>query len=648
MLYLPKALYINIPFCTTPCTFCHYKANISFGYKEVPDDYFSLLKQDMEVVCKELAGEHIASVFFGGGTPSLLRNDQIEALFSILTDSGITTQEASIELYPGKINFALDNKYFTRYSIGAQSLDAQILKKYKRENYSVTDITKLIDNVRGVGKPININLDLMLDPIKYTCEPWDIINEFAIDSLVIYPDTRQEGIERLRLVLAALDDLALKLTNFTPFMQSPYIFTRYHSSYSLYAAIENELLGDIHSVGHNSVSMRGKKSFLKQYVNGKIINTLKGKNTDHRLIRLLQALPVGIPPQAIDKYLPGLRSFCIAKPYRSSCPFPRKDDRENIPEQINFVTNGCFQTQISQKHDMIFQPPELVNGNSADDQGIVYLPDWEYAWFYQKFLDSDSVYARAFLSSIGYGDACPAVNNAVYNCSIAVSDKRIMGLPASACKLQAPKVRILIEGIDGSGKSTFATILLMYLKKLFMYNYQSQITVTGQPCSTLPQGELAKKFVEELIGDESSEVIEALTQNRIASEKMLAAMPGLLIVVRSFVTDYGTVQRRFGLTPESLGEGTAVDKWDYFLITDSDTNVCDERIRQRGKPRTWRESRDNLEFFRQFFLNFTSPLLPEKRVIKSQSMEKFHIYARTIALEIYKRTVTAYANGNQA
>lgn len=51
---LDNAIYINFPFCKLPCTYCHYIDNISFGYKEIPQQYLEMVISQLEDVLKKL------------------------------------------------------------------------------------------------------------------------------------------------------------------------------------------------------------------------------------------------------------------------------------------------------------------------------------------------------------------------------------------------------------------------------------------------------------------------------------------------------------------------------------------------------------------------------------------------------------------
>ena len=114
-----NAIYINFPFCKIPCSFCHYKENLKFGFTNIPLEYFELLMKQLEEVLSDIEGTRVSSIYLGGGTPSLITDKQCEKLFDLFRKYFVTADEVSMELHPGYCNFDFENTpFFNRYSIG--------------------------------------------------------------------------------------------------------------------------------------------------------------------------------------------------------------------------------------------------------------------------------------------------------------------------------------------------------------------------------------------------------------------------------------------------------------------------------------------------------------------------------------------------
>ena len=122
----------------------------------------------------------MTSVYFGGGTPTVLSAkqlvailDNIERTFRISTDA-----ELSIEAHPNTINFenltVLHSRGFNRLSIGAQSFDDRELRQLGGRSESQTT-EKAFELARQVGFQ-NINLDLMYGFSGHTLYSWETVS----------------------------------------------------------------------------------------------------------------------------------------------------------------------------------------------------------------------------------------------------------------------------------------------------------------------------------------------------------------------------------------------------------------------------------------------------------------------------------------
>ena len=70
-------LYIHIPFCKSKCVYCGFYSTVN--QKEV-DKFVSILIKEMALRCREANGESIKTIYFGGGTPSVLQISQLQQI----------------------------------------------------------------------------------------------------------------------------------------------------------------------------------------------------------------------------------------------------------------------------------------------------------------------------------------------------------------------------------------------------------------------------------------------------------------------------------------------------------------------------------------------------------------------------------------
>lgn len=604
------ALYLNFPFCVSPCSYCHYIQNVKFGQTTIPSEYFDTICNQIIEVCRFLPHFHYKSIYFGGGTPSLLTDNQIDTIFEIFNEYAITSDEISMELHPHYCNFNYEtNKYITRYSIAVQTFDDKLLSDYNRKGYNYESIEQIIHILRNNPACHNINIDLIFDE-HIPLHTAGYIEMLQPDTVTIYPNTKGRGVNRLVSVRKALLEIKKQFSTFKPLAKSNFIFVNKNSTHSQYSKIECETFGDIIGLGHNSVSLIGDTSYLTLYEN-KHINIKKRENKGSRyLSAFLGSLPVGVTYDSVCRFMPEIKTG-------------------------NYLFTVEHDADINEKHTKIC------------DSTLVYLPENEYIRFIINILPQYSAYTNCFLSSIGYGDENIETLTTVYNSSLILdyqeTNELIDALKLSGktekelFKLGLSDKKILVEGIDGSGKDTFVQFFNNELKKRFLYNSDNAISVLGQPDSSLEFGYEAKKFVEDLEYTDITQVINALRCNRQQSEAKIQSYKGIKILIRGIVTDLATLSIAFGDSNVEEGDIESENpfQWDYYIVVKTDPLVADERIQKRGIPRTWREKPEFLQKFSDYYLSFESKRFSKKIIIENTSISNLKKAARKLANEIY-------------
>ncbi|MBC7452005.1 MAG: radical SAM protein, partial [Cytophagales bacterium] len=117
-------IYIHIPFCKKACTYCDFHFSTSLKYA---DEMVDAICTEIRLKKNRLQNESIGSIYFGGGTPSVLPAksyekifDALNSCFSIAADAEITMEANPDDLDLQKIN-ALKQLPINRFSIGIQS-----------------------------------------------------------------------------------------------------------------------------------------------------------------------------------------------------------------------------------------------------------------------------------------------------------------------------------------------------------------------------------------------------------------------------------------------------------------------------------------------------------------------------------------------
>lgn len=158
------SLYIHIPFCSSKCPYCDFYSQV--GSLEQIDEYVNLLDLNTEIL-KQITSspQPFDTIFFGGGTPSLLSVSQIERILNTIQKTfGIKEDaEISLEANPGTVNLEQLRGYrqagINRLSLGIQSLNDKKLQLLGRI-HNVYQAHQSIDAARSAGFD-NLNLDLM-------------------------------------------------------------------------------------------------------------------------------------------------------------------------------------------------------------------------------------------------------------------------------------------------------------------------------------------------------------------------------------------------------------------------------------------------------------------------------------------------------
>ena len=156
-------LYIHIPYCLSKCKYCDfYSTPTSSG---VPDVYLEALSKQIDEYGLQTKGYTVDTIFIGGGTPSLLSERQLQALFKRIYRAFkvLKTAEVTIEANPGTVDVkkfkAFRKAGIDRLSLGAQSFCTPDLAVCGRV-HSVQDNIKAVLDARSAGFE-NINLDIM-------------------------------------------------------------------------------------------------------------------------------------------------------------------------------------------------------------------------------------------------------------------------------------------------------------------------------------------------------------------------------------------------------------------------------------------------------------------------------------------------------
>ena len=164
------SLYAHVPFCAQKCAYCAFYSEASSG--ETINRYVAALVREMEMIAGDLRPK---TVFFGGGTPSLLNLRQWETVLRAMEGLNLLgAEEFTVECNPATVSRdkagLLREFGVNRISMGVQSLDERLLERLGRI-HSREQVFKSYDILRAAGFD-NLNVDLMFAIPGQTMAVW--------------------------------------------------------------------------------------------------------------------------------------------------------------------------------------------------------------------------------------------------------------------------------------------------------------------------------------------------------------------------------------------------------------------------------------------------------------------------------------------
>ena len=168
------SLYIHFPFCVRKCRYCDFLSGPADSAAR--EAYLRALEREISLVPQFIGKRPVRTLFFGGGTPSLMEEGQLESLMEALRSEFTIDQDAeiSMEVNPGTADLqklkAFRKLGINRLSIGVQSFNDEELALLGRI-HRAEDAVRIFYEARQAGFE-NLNLDLMSALPGQSAESW--------------------------------------------------------------------------------------------------------------------------------------------------------------------------------------------------------------------------------------------------------------------------------------------------------------------------------------------------------------------------------------------------------------------------------------------------------------------------------------------
>jgi len=219
-------IYLHIPFCKQRCTYCDFYKETGSAEAQI-DAFVDALVEEIHLRKSYLNDENISTVYFGGGTPSVLNFNQFKRIFNAIYQNFQLDADAEITLEgnPDDLTVAYFESIsplpFNRLSIGIQSFNDKYLKNINRR-HNAKQAREAVENARKFGFS-NISIDLIYALPGQTLNDWKEQLEEAfkldVEHISAYGLTYEEGTalwtkRNKGLVKVVNDDLTLEMFDF--------------------------------------------------------------------------------------------------------------------------------------------------------------------------------------------------------------------------------------------------------------------------------------------------------------------------------------------------------------------------------------------------------------------------------------------------
>lgn len=191
-------IYIHIPYCKQACHYCDFHFST---YLKTKPDLVDAICQEIKLQTSYLSGKPIKTIYFGGGTPSLLSSFELEKILNAIEENFLVSTNVEITLEANPDDLSKENltifksKGINRLSIGIQSFNDDFLQLFNRAHTSQMAID-CVANARNIGFD-NISVDLIFGVPNQTLQQFqiDLDKIIALDTqhISIYGLTIEEN-----------------------------------------------------------------------------------------------------------------------------------------------------------------------------------------------------------------------------------------------------------------------------------------------------------------------------------------------------------------------------------------------------------------------------------------------------------------------
>ena len=222
----PFAVYVHWPFCLSKCPYCDFNSHVRHGGYDEPR-YVRAIETELAFAAARVPGHMVSSVFFGGGTPSLMQPSSVEAILNAIAKHWCIGPDAEItlEANPTSVEAERFRGYraagVNRVSLGVQALDDVALKELGRLHSAAEALAAVAVARKHFER---YSFDLIYARPRQTLAAWrneleraigEAAEHLSLYQLTIEPGTPFFGLHRAGKLITPDDDLARDLYDLT-------------------------------------------------------------------------------------------------------------------------------------------------------------------------------------------------------------------------------------------------------------------------------------------------------------------------------------------------------------------------------------------------------------------------------------------------
>lgn len=222
----PFAVYVHWPFCLSKCPYCDFNSHVRHGgYDEAR--YVRAVESELAAAAQRAPGRTVSTIFFGGGTPSLMQPSSVQAILDAVAKNWSVARdvEVTLEANPTSVEATRFRGYRTagvnRVSLGVQALDDAALKELGRL-HSAQEALDAVAVARSIFE--RYSFDLIYARPRQTPEAWaaelrraiaEAAEHLSLYQLTIEPGTPFFGLHKAGKLVIPDDDLGRDLYDLT-------------------------------------------------------------------------------------------------------------------------------------------------------------------------------------------------------------------------------------------------------------------------------------------------------------------------------------------------------------------------------------------------------------------------------------------------